>query len=316
MIKPVSLIEFILEEERKFPKAKGNFTLLLAHIEYAARIIASHIKKAGLVDILAKTGKTNASRDEVIMLDKYSNELLVEILSSSGQVHAIASEELEDIHTVEKNIGEYVVFLDPLDGSSNTEINVTIGTIFSIYHKSKSLLTTGKNQIAAGYILYGTSIMFVYSSGSGVNGFTLDPSIGSFLLSHPNMKIPQTGNIYSINEGNFSLWDKKLKTYMQTLKENKPYKSRYIGSMVADVHRTLLKGGIFLYPQDKKNPEGKLRLIFEVNPLSYIMKHAGGLATSDGIDPLEITPTRLHQTVPIVMGSTENVKEYLTYLKS
>ncbi|MBI2034562.1 MAG: class 1 fructose-bisphosphatase [Candidatus Levybacteria bacterium] len=315
MQKPISLIEFILEEERRFSKARGNLTLLLTQIEYAAKIIASHIKKAGLADILAKTGETNASQDEVIKLDKYSNELLIEILSSSGQVHAIASEELEDIHTVEKHDGQYVVFLDPLDGSSNTEINVTIGTIFSIYHKDKTMLQAGRQQVAAGYILYGTSVMFVYSSGSGVNGFTLDPSIGTFLLSHPDMKIPQAGNIYSINEGNFNLWDKKLKTYIQSLKENKPYKSRYIGSMVADVHRTLLKGGIFLYPQDKKNPEGKLRLLFEVNPLSFIVQQAGGFATSDGINPLDITPIQLHQRVPIAMGSKENIKEYLRFIQ-
>lgn len=310
--KPISLTEFILEEERKFKNARGNLTLLLTQLEYAAKIIASHIRKAGLADILAKTGEVNVSQDEVIKLDKYSNELLIEILSSSGQVHAIASEELEDIHIVEKHDGQYVVFLDPLDGSSNTEINVTIGTIFSIYHKDKTMLQTGRDQVAAGYILYGTSVMFVYSSGNGVNGFTLDPSIGSFLLSHPDIKIPKAGNIYSINEGKFSLWDKKLKTYMQSLKE-KPYQSRYIGSMVADVHRTLLKGGIFFYPKDKKNPEGKLRLMFEVNPLSFIIKRAGGLATSDGIDPLEIIPTKLHQRVPVAMGSSEEIKKYLQF---
>ena len=310
---PKSLTEFIIEEERRFKNAKGNFTLLLMHIEYAAKIIASHIRKAGLVDILAKTGEINASKDEVIKLDRYSNDLLIEILSSSGQVHAVASEELEDIHTIEKHDGEYAVFLDPLDGSSNTDVNVTVGTIFSIYHKGKAILQPGKNQVAAGYILYGTSVMFVYTCGNGVNGFTLDPAIGSFLLSHPDIKIPKQGNIYSINEGNFNLWDEKLKRYIQSLKEDKPYKSRYIASMVADVHRTLLKGGIFLYPKDEKNPQGKLRLLFEVNPLSFIMQQAGGLATVDGVDPLEITPTALHQRVPIVLGSHDEVKKYLRF---
>ncbi len=315
MNKPISLTEFILEEERKFPKAKGNFTLLLTQIEYAGRIIASHIRKAGLVDILGTTGQTNASHDEVIKLDKYSNELLIDTLSASGEVHAVASEELEEIYFVEKNGGEYVVFLDPLDGSANTEVNISVGTIFSIYKKEENHLQPGKKQIASGYILYGTSVMFVYTTGNGVHGFTLDPGVGSFLLSHPNIKIPEKGSIYSINEGNYKNYDQKTKAYIDSLKEKGTYKARYVGSMVADVHRTLLKGGIFLYPTDANYKDGKLRMLFEVNPMAFIVEQAGGMATTGKENPLEIIPSSLHQRLPVILGGKENVKEYLSFLK-
>lgn len=316
MTSPISLTEFILEEERNFPKAKGNFTLLLSQLEYAGKTIASHIRRAGLLDILGKTGDKNVYQEEVIELDKYSNQLLIDTLTASGAVHAVASEELEDIYYVEKNNGEYTVFFDPLDGSANTEINVTVGTIFSIYHKGESFMQQGKKQVAAGYILYGTSVMFVYSSGRGVHGFTLDPSIGTFLLSHPDIKIPQSGNIYSTNEANYLLYDERTKAYLDSLKTQRAgYKARYIGSMVADVHRTLLKGGIFLYPADNKSPNGKLRLLFEVNPMSYLIQNAGGLATTGKENPLDIVPTSLHERTPIVLGSKTNVEEYLTFIK-
>ncbi|HLD01337.1 MAG TPA: class 1 fructose-bisphosphatase [Patescibacteria group bacterium] len=316
MHRSINLTEFILEEEKNHPKAKGNFTLLLMQLEYAGKVIASHIRKAGLADMMGTTGTVNASQDEVIKIDQYSNQLLIDTLSASGQVHALASEELEDIHYVEKENGEYVVFFDPLDGSSNTEINVTVGTIFSVYHKAENVLQPGNRQVAAGYILYGTSVMFVYSSGNGVHGFTLDPSVGSFLLSHPNMRIPEKGFTYSINEGNYSYYDQQTKAYINSLKETGEYKLRYFGSMVTDVHRTLLKGGIFMYPRDEKNKEGKLRLLFEVNPMSYLFKQAGGIAITDGGDPLDIVPNSPHQRAPIVLGSPENVKEYLKYLHS
>ncbi|MEN9407071.1 MAG: hypothetical protein RLZZ455_287 [Candidatus Parcubacteria bacterium] len=312
----VSLTEFILEEERKYPKAHGDFTLLMTQLEYAGKVIAGHIRKAGLVDILGMTGNTNSSKEEVIKLDQFANTTLVETLTSSQQVHAIASEELEDIHSVEKHDGEYVVFLDPLDGSSNADVDVTIGTIFSIYHKNKSLLQPGIHQIASGYILYGSSVMFVYTAGSGVHGFTFEPTVGSFLLSHPDIKIPKRGDIYSVNEANTEGFDEGTKAYLASLKmtEN-PQKSRYIGSMVADVHRTLLKGGIFLYPRDTKYPTGKLRLLFEVNPLSFLMQHAGGKAVCHSGDPLTIIPTSLHERSDIILGSPENVDEYLHFTK-
>lgn len=314
--KVTTLTEFILKEERRFKKATGSFTLLLTQIENAAKIIASHIKKTGLVDIIGQTGEKNIYQEEVQKLDKFSNDLLIDILSESGQVYAIASEELEKPVFVKKNSGDYTVFLDPLDGSSNIDVNINIGTIFSIYHKNKDLLQPGKKQVATGYIIYGSSVMLVYSCGNGVNGFTLDPSIGSFLLSHPDIKIPQKGKIYSLNEGYYQLYNKALQNYLNHLKNpEKLAKLRYVGSMVADVHRTLLKGGIFLYPSDKKNPQGKLRLMFEVNPFAFIIQQAGGLAYSEKINPLQIKPSSLSQKIPIALGSPDNVREYLKFVK-
>lgn len=307
-----TLTDIILQEERENPKATGGLTLLLTRIEDAAKIIASHVHRTGLVDILGKTGNKNAYDEDVQKLDDYCNALLVKTLLESGQVYAIASEELPDIvYARQSHQGNYIVFFDPLDGSSNIDINSPIGTIFSIYRKSdKAVLQKGEEQIAAGYILYGPSTVFVYASLYSVNGFTLDPSVGSFLLSSPNITIPKKGNIYSINEGNSALYDDALKKYLAFVKE-KNYKARYIGTMVADVHRTLLKGGIFLYPNDKKHPEGKLRLLFEVNPMSFIMEKAGGKATVNGIDPLTIQPKAVNHRVPIAIGSKENIEEYL-----
>lgn len=309
-----SLTEFLLEEERQFPAASGGFTHLLTQLEYAGKIIASHIKKAGLVDILSKTGERNSYEDEVIEIDRFANALLVDTLAASGQVYAIGSEELADFHMVKKNPGDYIVFLDPLDGSSNTEINATVGTIFSIYHYTDSLLQKGANQVAAGYILYGTSVMFVYTCGRGVNGFTLDPSIGSFLLSHKDMRVPPHASIYSINEAHYHNFDTPTKRYLDDLKKReKDLKSRYIGSMVADVHRTLIKGGIFLHPADHEYPQGKLRLMIEVNPLSYIIEQAGGKSLSGKSSPLAIVPSSLHDRVPIALGSVENMTKYQSY---
>ncbi|MBI4096881.1 MAG: class 1 fructose-bisphosphatase [Candidatus Levybacteria bacterium] len=303
--KPTSLIEFILAEEKKAHGATGTLTLLLTHIDYATRIIASHIARAGLVDILGTAGKKNIYQDEVQKLDEQSNQLLIDILSSTGVVSILASEELEKpIHVDTK--GKYMVFFDPIDGSSNIDVNASVGTIFSIYHTSGSLLQPGKKQVAAGYVIYGSSTMFVYACGHGVNGFTLDPTIGSFLLSHPLITIPEKGNIYSVNEGNAILWDEKIKAYIDRLK-NKGYKSRYIGTMVADLHRTLLKGGIFLYPKDSKHPQGKLRLLYEVNPAAFLITQAGGMAVSHGKDPLTLIPSSLHQTAPIALGSKHEV---------
>lgn len=309
MKKPVSLVEFILEEEKQFKKATGTLTLILAQLEYVGKIIASHVRKAGLVDILGATGDKNLHQDEVQKMDVFANQLLLDILASTKQVAIAASEEMEQEVKLSKK-GEYVVFFDPLDGSSNMDVNVSIGTIFSIYHRSSSLLQPGNKQVAAGYILYGSSVMFVYTFGNGVNGFTLDPSVGSFLLSHPNMRIPKKGSVYSINEANAPHYNQNLLDYLKNLK-TQGYKARYIGSMVADVHRTLLKGGVFLYPSDNKNPTGKLRLIYEVNPMSFIITKAGGKAVSQRKDPLDITPESLHQKIPVALGSKEDISEYL-----
>lgn len=307
-----TLTDHILEEERKNKNATGSLTVLLMQIQDAAKIINHHVRRAGLTDIVGNTGKTNSFNEEVQKLDDFADTVLSKTLLESGQVHAIASEEHpEIIYAPKAQEGNYIVFFDPLDGSSNIDINCPIGTIFSIYHKDKGLLQPGKNQVAAGYIMYGSSTMFVYASQYSINGFTLDAGVGTFLLSHPNMKIPNKGSIYSINEGNFYLYDKVLQTYLDTIKKTKQYKCRSVGAMVADIHRTILKGGIFLYPRDEKQKDGKLRLLFEVNPMSFLIEKAGGVAVSDAVDPLEIQPTETNQRVPIAMGSRDNVEEFL-----
>ncbi len=309
--KVTTFTEFVLAEEKKFPQAKGNFTILMAHIENAAKIIASHVKKTGLVDIIGYTGATNTSGDKVKKIDEFANQLMTDMLLGSGEVFAVGSEELPDFVYSEGKTGEYVVFFDPLDGSSNIDVNINLGTLFSIYHKGSGLFKKGSEQVAAGYFLYGPSVMCVYSAGAGVNGFTLDPSIGSFLLSHPDMKIPESGSIYSINEGNSELYDEGVLKYLDSVKKlDKPYSNRYVAAMVADVHRILIKGGIFLYPANKKAPDGKLRLLFEVNPLSYIIMQAGGKAVSNKKNPMDILPTVVSQKVPIVMGSKNEVEKY------
>ncbi len=311
-----TLTDHILSEERKSPSATGSLTLLLTQIENAAKIIASHVHRSGLVDILGKTGGKNVYNEDIAKLDAYANTLLVKTLLESGQVYAIGSEELPDImYAPKEHAGNYVVFFDPLDGSSNIDTNCPIGTIFSIYKKGDSVLQKGKDQVAAGYILYGPSTMFVYASQYSLNIFTLDPAIGSFLLSYPNIKIPNTGGIFSINEGNYEHFDNTIKNYLSHVKKLE-YKARYVGSMVADIHRTLLKGGIFLYPADSKHKTGKLRLMFEVNPISFIMQKAGGMAISNEVNPLDILPTKVSQTVPFVTGSKGNVEEYIKILNS
>lgn len=308
--------DFVLEEEHQLPHATGNFTLLLIQIEQAAKIIASHVKASGLVDILGTTGKQNSFQEEVQKLDEFANTLLVKTLTQSGQTYALISEEMpEPLFTPKAYKGDYVVFFDPLDGSSNIDVNAPIGTIFSIYKRGETLLTPGKEQIAAGYILYGSSVMLVYTTGKNVNGFTLDPAMGSFLLSHPDIQIPEDGTIYSLNEAYFPLYDKALQNYLTHFKQQPKASARYIGSMIADVHRTLLKGGIFLYPTDTNHPKGKLRLMLEVNPMSLLTTTAGGLAVATDIDPLDIVPTHIHERAPIVLGSKKLVEAYLAQIQ-
>ncbi len=321
--KVTTLTEFILNEEKKVGDATGSFTILLTILENSVKIIGSHIRKTGLVDILGAAGGINTYGEEVQKLDEYANKLLIDNLIDSGYVYAVGSEELEKPIFSNNLRGEYVVFFDPLDGSSNVSTNVSMGTIFSIYkappltvrtkdrHDEKELLRKGSEQLAAGYALYGSSVMFVYSAGSGVNGFTLDPSIGSFLLSHPDMQIPEEGNIYSINEGLTDLLDTGHKNYLAKIKKEE-YKTRYIACMVADVHRILISGGIFIYPHNKKDIHGKLRLIYEVNPMSYIIEQAGGKAVgSDGRSPLNRKPVRISDRHPVALGSKKEVEKYL-----
>ena len=312
-----TLTDHLLHEQKKLKKATGSFTVLMMQIENATKIIASHVKASGLVDILGKTGNVNTFGEEVQKLDEFSNKLLVDLLIASGEVYAVISEEMPDpVYAPKEHAGEYIVFFDPLDGSSNIDTNCPIGTIFSIYHKSGGLLQKGKDQVAAGYVIYGSSVMFVYSAGESVNGFTLDPAVGTFLLSHPNMQIPETGNIYSINEAYESLYDEGVKKYLTHLKTEGTYRARYVGSMVADMHRTFIKGGIFLYPADKKHEHGKLRHTIEVNPFSFLAIASGGMAVSIGSkNPLEIMPIHIHDRSPVIMGSKKNVEEYLSFIK-
>lgn len=322
-IKFNTLARHIYEEERKYPEATGELSDLLHDLSLAAKVISLEVNKAGLVDILGFTGSSNVHGEEVKKLDVYAHDMLIKAMDHGGHLCVMASEEDEDIIHIppEFYIGKYVLLFDPLDGSSNIDANVSIGTIFSIYRRISSgngpgtledCLQPGFKQVAAGYIIYGSSTIFVYTAGNGVHGFTLDPSFGEFILSHPNIKTPKKGKIYSINEGNYLYWHPGLKKYIKWLQEEdkstgRPYSSRYIGSMVADIHRNLLYGGIFMYPADIRNPNGKLRLMYECNPMAFIVEQAGGRASDGKRRILEIQPEKLHQRVPIFIGSEEDV---------
>ncbi|WP_025209489.1 class 1 fructose-bisphosphatase [Hippea sp. KM1] len=323
MSEAVSLSRFILEEQRKYPEAVGDFTLILEQIAFAAKIISREVNKAGLVNILGSIESKNVHGETQQKLDVYSNEQMVKALDPTGKVCAMASEEIEEMLPVsDKSLeGKYAVVFDPLDGSSNIDVNVSIGTIFGIYKRlededcEKSLLQCGKNLVCSGYVIYGSSTMFVYTTGQGVNGFTLDPSIGEFLLSHPNIKIPEYGKIYSINESNYFRWPKGIQEYVNFIKQHpdRQYTLRWIGSLVADFHRNLLKGGVFLYPEDSKNKNGKLRLVYEANPMAFIIENAGGMATDGKQRILDIKPQSLHQRVPLIIGSKYEVEKYLEF---
>ena len=319
-----------LQHQQKLLGATGEFTTLMNEILVAAKIISLEVNKAGIGgDMLGVTGNINVHGEEVQKLDEFANSTFANIVERSGTVCAITSEEMEEpVIVPEEKAGKYIFMMDPLDGSSNIDVNVSIGTIFSIYQKKSpgipvtkdDLLQKGADQIASGYILYGSSTMFIYSSGNGVHGFTLDPSIGEFFLSHPDMKIPTQGNIYSVNEGNQIIWDDKQVNIVNYFKEfdvttKRPYKGRYIGSMVSDFHRTLLKGGIFMYPKDNKNPNGKLRFSFEASPLAFIVENAGGRASTGKERILDIVPSDIHQCVPLYIGSCADVKIAESFLK-
>ena len=333
MISIKTLGQFIIEKQADFPYAKGELSRLLRDIGIAAKIVNREVNKAGLADILGTNGdSTNIFGENQKKLDVYADEQFISALKSGGECCFVASEEQEEgvVLTdagISKN-AKYIVCIDPLDGSSNIEVNVSVGTIFSIYRRKSEVgsvlteadyLQTGVEQVAAGYIIYGSSTMLVYTTGKGVNGFTLDPSIGEFCLSHPNMKIPETGKIYSINEGNYIKFPQGIKNYIKYCQEedkgtNRPYTSRYIGSMVADIHRNLLLGGVFIYPQTAAQPNGKLRLMYECNPISFIIEQAGGKASTGDQRILEIKPNELHQRVPAIIGSTAMVDKVLEFL--
>ena len=329
----VTVFDHILANQKLNPQATGSFTRLLMAVVVAAKVVQRDVAKAGLVDVLGRTGSVNVQGEEVQKLDDIANDTLKRLLFNSGELCGFVSEEEGDLVETprHKKRGNYVMHFDPLDGSSNIDANVSIGTIFAIYRRLSSpeqdvtladALQPGVSQVAAGYIIYGSSCMLVYSSGSGVHGFTLDPSIGEFLLSHPNIKIPAKGYIYSINEANYAHWDADTKAYIDWLKDPqaghvKPYTCRYIGSLVADFHRNLLYGGIFLYPADSRDPwktKGKLRLMCEANPMSFLAEQAGGLATTGFERVLDIQPEHIHQRAPLIVGSAENVKNYQDFL--
>ncbi|HEX9653777.1 MAG TPA: class 1 fructose-bisphosphatase [bacterium] len=324
MRKLVTIERHISETQRQFPHATGEFSALLNDIAFAAKIISREVNKAGLVDVLGFTGVTNVHGEQVRKLDEYADSIIFRALDHTRRLCVMASEEREDIIPIPDKfpVGKYVLLYDPLDGSSNIDANVSIGTIFSIFRKISAgergtledCLQKGTEQIAAGYVIYGSSTMLVFSTGSGVHGFTYDPSVGEFLLSHDDIKIPKRGAIYSVNEGNYDRWDEGTKKYINYLKQtdkatDRPYSARYIGSMVADFHRNLLYGGIFLYPGDKKNPQGKLRLTYEAFPLAFIVEQAGGTASDGRRRILDIQPEQLHQKTPLIIGSYDDVKE-------
>jgi len=327
-----TLDEFTIQQMRDFPQATGELAGLLRDIGLAAKRVNVEVNKAGLVDILGDAGSINVQGEEVKKLDVYANNQFVGVLQHGISCAGIGSEELDDIVVFEDEVScqsKYVCLFDPLDGSSNIDVNVSIGTIFSVFRRVSELgkpatqedfLQAGTNQVAAGYIIYGSSTMLVYATRRGVNGFTLDPSIGEFTLSHPDIKCPESGKMYSVNHGNFFQYDEPVKQYITACqKKNKdnggPYTQRYIGSMVADVHRNLIKGGIFMYPGTTDKPKGKLRLLYECNPFAFIVERAGGMATNGKIRILEVQPTELHQRTPFFIGSKSMMDELNIYIK-
>lgn len=327
----VTLDEFTIMQTRQFSQATGELSTLLRDIGLACKFINKQVNKAGLADILGAQGAVNVQGEEQMKLDVFADQVLINVLKNSSDCAGIASEEndhfvaFDDEHS--KN-SKYVVLFDPLDGSSNIDVNASIGTIFCIYKRVSPLgqvcteadfLQKGRNIMAAGYVIYGSSTMLVYATRLGVNGFTLEPSIGEFCLSHKDMKCPEKGKIYSINQGNWSKYDDHIRNYLNFCMENdqetsRPYSHRYIGSMVADMHRTLIKGGIFLYPADKSNANGKLRLLYECNPMSYLIEMAGGMSTNGHDSILNLQPTELHQRVPVFIGSKQMVEQLQSML--
>ncbi|MBR9917115.1 class 1 fructose-bisphosphatase [bacterium] len=325
----ISLSQFIADQQSKYPDAKGDLSKIFRDIKFAAKIVNRDVRKAGLVDILGAHGTVNVQGEEVKKLDVLANDEFKSSLTLGGDCCAIISEEEEGIHQIQTTLNKnskYIIAMDPLDGSSNIDVNATIGTIFSVYKRlspvgtevtQADVLQKGTSQVAAGYVIYGSSTMIVFTTGQGVNAFTLDTSIGDFCLSHPNIKIPKNGNIYSVNEGNYDQFDKGVKNYIDYCRNSvdKPaYSARYIGSMVADFHRNLLKGGIFMYPATHSAPQGKLRLMFECNPMAFITEQAGGLASTGEQRVMDVTPTAIHQRVPVYMGSEDMVNQALTYV--
>jgi len=332
-MRSVTVTEHLLLHQKESPMATGRFTRLLNELIFAAKIISREVNKAGLVDILGLTGDINVQGEKVKKLDEFANSMLIHRMERSGLLCAMGSEENADIILVSDDMpmGDYVLIFDPLDGSSNIDANVNIGTIFSIYRRvsevgspvvMSDLLQKGSEQVAAGYIIYGSSTILVFTTGNGVYGFTLDPSVGEFLLSHDKIIMPEQGKIYSVNTGYWHYWDKPTQKVMDYFVSpdnaiGRPYSQRYIGSLVADFHRNLLYGGIFMYPadnRDPKKPRGKLRLLCECSPLAFIVEQAGGLATDGHKRILDIEPQHLHERVPLFIGSKNDVETAMSIL--
>jgi fructose-1,6-bisphosphatase I len=330
-IQKQTLGEFIIENQSSFQFSSGELSRLINSIRLAAKVVNHEVNKAGLVDILGAAGDTNIQGEDQQKLDVYANEKFIQTLTKRNIVCGIASEEEDSFITInsqdENNQNKYVVLIDPLDGSSNIDVNVSVGTIFSIYRrvtpvgtpvKLEDFLQKGSEQVAAGYVVYGTSTMLVYTTGHGVNGFTLNPAIGSFYLSHPNMEFPEDGTMYSVNEGNyldFPLGIKKYIKYCQEEEGDRPYTSRYIGSLVSDFHRNMIKGGIYMYPKGSRNPTGKLRLLYECNPMAFIAEQANGKSSDGYTRTMDVEPTELHQRVPFVCGSKNMVNKVEEFMR-
>ena len=324
----LTLETYILEGMLGRPEARGYFTSLLSQIALAAKLVTSRVRRAGLANVLGYTGETNVQGEQVQKLDQEANETLMRILSRRGVCAAAASEEEETSRRLATgSSARYLVTFDPLDGSSNIDVNISIGTIFAVLEKKSNgeatdedFLQKGTEIQAAGYVIYGSSTMFVITTGEGVHGFTYDPTVGEFLLSHENIRVPERGNTYSINEGNAQRWTDEVKAWNQWIKTpdddaGRPYRQRYVGTLVADAHRTLLRGGIFAYPADTKNETGKLRLLYEANPYAFLFEAAGGAASTGRERILDIEPTKLHQRVPLVLGSKQDVADFEAFVR-
>lgn len=327
---PVTLSRFIIEQQTAYPEATGEFSVLLTQIGLVGKLIAHDLRRAGLIDVLGTTGETNVQGEVVKRLDMIANDTFLRVFEHSGLVCVLASEEMEKPIQLPQHWpkGKYMLLFDPLDGSSNTDVNMPLGAIFSILkHDGRGrlpaeaeLFRKGTEQVAAGYLLFGSSTMLVFSVGQRVHGFTLDPSIGEYLLSHENIRIPKKGKVYAANEGNYHRWLPGTQKYVDALKvkdkaAGRPYSARYSGCLVADVHRILLGGGIYLYPGEMDKPEGKLRLLYEANPMAMVVEHAGGKATTGTERILDLEPKALHQRVPLIIGSAEDVEQAEAYIQ-
>ena len=325
-----TLGEFIIENQAEFQYSSGELSRLINSIRLAAKVVNHEVNKAGLVDIVGAAGETNIQGEDQQKLDVMANDTFIRTLTNRNILCGIASEENDDFISIEgqneDNNNKYILLMDPLDGSSNIDVNVSVGTIFSIYRRVtpsgspvtiEDFLQPGRKQVAAGYIVYGTSTMLVYTTGHGVNGFTLNPAIGTFYLSHPNMQFPEDGNIYSVNEGNYVHFPEGVKKYIKYCQEEgegRPYTSRYIGSLVSDIHRNMIKGGIYMYPKSSKAANGKLRLLYECNPMAFIAEQAGGKASNGYTPIMDLQPTELHERVPFFCGSKNMVEKAESFM--